>query len=220
MSRVRESSSKKSKLGYVMIIAGIVIGLTAVLSLINNQKIPEVPTSDLVSKSAPSSVKPSHQAVSNYSVPPTDPKYIAIPAIGVANTPIVKLGLLNSGAIATPDNIYKTGWYDGSSLPGQPGAMFIYGHVSSWTANGIFYNLKKLVPGNKVIITRGDNTTYTYSVVSTKVYPYNNVNMTQVLSAVNAQQPGLNLMTCTGQVIAGTSAFNERLVVFTSLVAS
>ena len=29
---------------------------------------------------------------------------------------------------------------------------------------------------------------------------------------------GLNLMTCTGEAIAGTSEFNERLVVFTSLV--
>jgi hypothetical protein len=42
--------------------------------------------------------------------------------------------------------------------------------------------------------------------------------MQQVLSSVNPDQPGLNLMTCTGQVIKGTSQFNERLVVFTTLV--
>ncbi|MEI9913455.1 MAG: class F sortase [Candidatus Saccharibacteria bacterium] len=60
---------------------------------------------------------------------------------------------------------------------GQAGAMFIYGHVSSWTADGIFFNLKKLVQGDKIVITRGDNKTYTYQVVSTKIYPYNNVDM-------------------------------------------
>lgn len=169
---------------------------------------------------APSSVKPSTKSVATYTVPAANPKYIAIPAIGIKNTPVLKLGLLKSGAIATPDNIYDTGWYDGSAKPGQAGAMFIYGHVSSWTADGIFYNLKRLVPGDSITITRGDNTVYTYRVVASKVYPYNDVNMSQVLSPINAKKPGLNLMTCTGQVIKGTSEFNERLVVFTSLVSS
>ena len=169
---------------------------------------------------APSSVKPPASTVNSYSVPPTDPKYIAIPAISINKVPIIKLGLLKTGAIATPNNIFETGWYDASSKPGQAGAMFIYGHVSSWSANGIFYNLKKLVAGDQVTITRGDNTNYTYQVVSTKIYPYNNVDMGQVLSPINSSTPGLNLMTCTGQVIKGTSEFNERLVVFTSLVSS
>jgi LPXTG-site transpeptidase (sortase) family protein len=127
---------------------------------------------------------------------------------------------MKSGQIAVPDNIYDTGWYDGSSKPGQPGAMFIYGHVSSWTADGVFYNLKKLKTGDQIIVTRGDNTTFTYQVSLTKIYPYNNVDMNTVLAPVNPAKPGLNLMSCTGQVIKGTSEFNERLVVFTSLISS
>jgi sortase A len=169
---------------------------------------------------APSSVKPTAAAIASYSVPPTSPKYISIPAIGITNTRIIRLGLLANGQIATPDNIFDTGWYDGSSKPGQSGAMFIYGHVSSWTADGVFYNLKKLKAGDDVTITRGDNQTYTYRVVTTKIYPYMSVDMNAVLSPINSSLPGLNLMTCTGQVIAGTSEFNERLVVFTSLVSS
>jgi sortase A len=98
--------------------------------------------------------------------------------------------------------------------------MFIYGHVSSWTNDGVFYNLKKLKAGDTITITRGDNTTYNYQVVSVKIYPYNNVDMEQVLAPIDASKPGLNLMTCTGQVIKGTSEFNERLVVFTSLVTT
>jgi sortase A len=131
----------------------------------------------------------------------------------------LKLGLTSGGAIAVPDNIYDTGWYDGSSKPGQSGAVFIYGHLSSWTADGVFYNLKKLKPRDDVIITRGDNTTYTYRVITSKVYPYNNIDMDQVLAPINPNKPSLNLMTCTGEVIKGTSEFNERLVVFTSLVS-
>jgi sortase A len=202
-----------------LILLGVILVIVCIVLLIHQHNSqPEPPSGALTSKSAPSSIKPSKQAVVSYTVQPTNPKYIAIPAIGISNTRVLNLGLTSSGAIAVPDNIYDTGWYDGSSKPGQAGAMFIYGHVSSWTADGVFYNLKKLKSGGTITITRGDNKTYTYQVVSTKVYPYNDVNMSQVLAPVNSNKPGLNLMTCTGQVIKGTSEFNERLVVFTSLV--
>jgi sortase A len=221
VSKTHISSSNQNKLGILLIAIGVIMAIIATLILIyNHNKIPKAPPGALTSKSAPSSVKPAPKVVATYSVPPTNPKYITIPAIGVTNTPILRLGLTSGGAIAVPDNIYETGWYDGSSLPGQPGAMFIYGHVSSWTSNGVFYNLKKLKDGDTVTITRGDNKTFTYQVVSTKVYPYNNVPMNTVLAPAQSGTPGLNLMTCTGQVIRGTSEFNERLVVFTNLVSS
>lgn len=203
-----------------LIVIGVIgIIISVVLFAQQRTSSPLPPPGALTSKSAPSSTKLSQKTVAAYTVPATHPKFIAIPAINISQVPILRLGLLSSGAIAVPDNIYETGWFDGSSLPGQSGAMFIYGHVSSWTADGIFYNLKKLAAGDKVVITTGDNQTYIYQVVSSKVYPFNNVNMPQVLSPVNPNVPGLNLMTCTGQVIKGTSEFNERLVVFTSLVS-
>jgi len=203
----------------------IVLGVTGLITsgvLYVQQSIRDNVTKEATSlnvEAAPSSVKPKPAEVATYTVPPTDPRYITIPALGIGNTPVVKLGLLKGGAIATPSNIYQTGWYNGSARPGQNGAMFIYGHVSSWTAKGVFYNLKKLQPKSLVTITRGDNKTYTYQVISTKTYPSDHVDMTQVLSPIN-DKPGLNLMTCTGQLIKGTGEFNERLVVFTSLVST
>jgi sortase (surface protein transpeptidase) len=221
VSKVSPSGSKYSKLAALLITCGLVLAVVASLMIIHQHKTePKPPPGALTSKSAPSSVKLKPQIVATYTVPPTDPKYIAIPAIGISNTPILKLGLTSSGAIAVPDNIYETGWYEGSSKPGEAGAMFIYGHVSSWTADGTFYNLHKLQPGDDILIRRGDNTTYTYRVIKSVVYPYNAVPMDTVLVPVDANAPGLNLMTCTGQVIQGTSDFNERLVVFTSLINS
>jgi sortase (surface protein transpeptidase) len=204
---------------YILIIIGIV-GLIVSGLLYVNQPRPLIPllVKSVAIDNAPSSTRPAAATIASYSVAPTLPKYIAIPAIDIGNTRIIQLGLTGSGQIATPDNIYDTGWYNGSVKPGQPGVMFIYGHVSSWTANGIFYNLKKLMPGENIVITQGDGQIYDYQVIETKVYPYNNVDTKAVLSPVNPNTPGLNLMTCTGQVIKGTSEFNERLVVFTSLV--
>ncbi|MHB1865271.1 MAG: class F sortase [Candidatus Saccharimonadales bacterium] len=218
MTKVKRLLGNKY-LAITLIVLGIIgIGISILLYLYEPRapKTTSSPTNISVN-AAPSSVKPSPKAVLSYTVPPDDPKYIAIPAISISKTPILKLGLLESGAIATPNNIYDTGWYDASSRPGQTGAMFIFGHVSSWQANGVFYDLSKLTPGDDVVITRGDNKTYTYRVVSSKIYPYKNINMQEVLSPIDANKPGLNLMTCTGQVIKSTSEFNERLVVFTSL---
>ncbi len=201
----------------LIVLGAVDLGISAWLHA-GQPQIPSLHNKTVDVQPAPSSQKPSAKTVAAYTVPAGDPKYISIPVIGVNQARIIRLGLLQDGQIATPGSIYDTGWYDASAEPGQAGAMFIFGHVSSWTADGVFYNLDKLKTGDSIVITRGDNQTFTYQVVSSKIYPYNAVDMSAVLAPVNPNKPGLNLMTCTGQVIKGTSEFNERLVVFTSLV--
>ncbi|HEU4966488.1 MAG TPA: class F sortase [Candidatus Saccharimonadales bacterium] len=205
----------KKLISAVLCLLGTACMASAVVLVVRDRVgIPKPPPGALHSSAAPSSVRPAQNVVNAYSVAPDLPKYISIPAIGVAKARVVRLGVMKDSAIATPDNIFDTGWYSGSAKPGQPGAMFIYGHVSSWTASGVFYDLHKLRPDDAIIITRGDNTVFSYRVVTSKVYPYTDVDMSQVLSPVDAGKPGLNLMTCTGDVIKGTSDFSERLVVF------
>lgn len=194
-----------------------IVGLGFSLLLLRSAPV-TAPGTTVNASSAPSSKKPSAKAVASYSVAPDLPKYIEIPSIRVARARVVRLGLTKDRQIASPDNIYDAGWYGGSAKPGQSGAMFIYGHVSSWTADGVFYDLKKLQPGDVVTIVRGDNHKFVYKVMSSKVYPADKVDMNAVLSPVKPGAQGLNLMTCTGHVIKGTSEFSERLVVFTKLV--
>ena len=107
-----------------------------------------------------------------------------------------------------------------SSEPGQPGAVLIDGHVSSWTAHGVFYGIKTLVAGDVIQIQRGDGSVFTYKVVRSQIYPAGSVNMAQAMTAVVAGQPGLNLITCTGDVIPGTSQFNQRIIVFAEQVSA
>jgi len=168
------------------------------------------------SSTVPSTVKPSAAAVANYVVAPDLPRYIIIPKLDV-DAEVRSVGLTSSGALGVPDNVYYTDWYNESALPGQQGAMLIDGHVSSWAAHGVFYGIKTLVAGDIIKIERGDGTIFTYSVVSSQVYPSGNVNMTSAMTPVVAGQPGLNLITCTGDVIPGTSQFNERIVVYATL---
>lgn len=175
--------------------------------------------SGAAAKPAISTVKPTIAAVSSYVVAPNLPKYLKIPSLGV-DARIGSVGVTASGALGTPDNVYDTDWYNESAEPGQQGAMLIDGHISSWTAHGVFYGLKDLKAGDAIQVVRGDNTVFNYIVVKTVVYPSGSTDMTDAMTPVTAGVPGLNLISCSGDVIAGTSQFNERIVVFTQQVSS
>jgi LPXTG-site transpeptidase (sortase) family protein len=166
-----------------------------------------------ISHAVPSTTKPIPSAFDSYTVAANLPRYIFIPKLSVQAI-IRPLGLTTTGQLATPDNVYDTGWYKKSSTPGQPGATVINGHVSSWTTNGVFYGLKTLQPGDAIQVERGDGTMVNYSVIKKQVYSYQQVDMSALLSPVDAGKSGLNLITCTGDVIKGTNDFTERIVIF------
>jgi sortase (surface protein transpeptidase) len=168
---------------------------------------------------APSTTPIPSSVVAAYSVAPNLPKYLIIPKLNV-DARVLAVGVTSSGAVGAPEDIYDTAWYNESAEPGQPGAMLIDGHISSWTAHGVFYGLSSLKPGDTIRVERGDNTMFSYSVVKTAVYPVSNVNMEAALTPVVAGQPGLNLISCTGDVIPGTNSFNERIVVFATQISS
>lgn len=210
------------QLAWLLIAIGILAGAGSILLWVNQSKTVPPPLPQLLAPNenqAPAKIaKPSAKVIASYHVAPILPKYLSIPAIGISKVRVLALGLTSDNHIAVPTNSYDTGWYNASAKPGQSGAMFIYGHVAGWNQGGVFYNLKKLKPGNKIIVTRGDNTTYTYQVNSLKIYPATHVDMNAVLSPINPSKPGLNLMTCTWNIVNGKSEFYNRQVVFSSLV--
>ena len=162
---------------------------------------------------APSTMQPTAMEVASYIVPKESPRYLSIPKLNI-NARVKSLGVNNSGQLEAPANVYDVGWYTGSSKPGQPGAMLVDGHVSSWTAHGVFYDLKTLHSGDVIKVERGDGTMFTYKVDKSQVFHADNVDMVATLQPINPNKPGLNLITCSGSVESNTSEFSERLVVF------
>lgn len=161
----------------------------------------------------PSTDKPASDAVRSYVVAPNMPRYIDIPKLG-EHARIVSLGTKADGSLASPGNIYDIGWYNGSSLPGQPGAMLLDGHVSSWNAHGTFYDLKKLKTGDDIKVERGDGKVFTYKVLKSVTYDHQSVDMKSAVVSADPGKPGLNLITCTGRVVPGTNEFDGRLIVY------
>jgi sortase (surface protein transpeptidase) len=166
---------------------------------------------------APSTLKVTNSEFDNYTSAPSLPRYIFIPKIGVRAI-VRELGLTADNQIAAPDNVFDTGWFIGSSKPGQSGAVLIDGHVSSWTTHGVFYSIKSLVAGDAIRVELGGGNTINYKVVKTVVYDYQDVDISKLLAPVITGQPGLNLITCTGDVISGTNDFNERVVVYSTQI--
>lgn len=166
----------------------------------------------------PDTNKPSAQAIGSYVVAPDAPRYLKIAKLGISAR-VMQVGVDTSGALGTPNNVYDTAWYTGSAKPGQPGAVLIDGHVSSWSTPGVFYRLNKLVASDQIQIVRGDGSTISYEVVKTQVYNANKVDMQAAMTPISGTS-GLNLISCTGHVVKGTSQFNERVIVFTKLVSN
>lgn len=214
MTRENTTHSQRIILAVLLISLGVLSGVWAV-ALVQRQPTPVGPSA---SEPAPVAIKPSTQEIADYKVAPDLPKYVTIPAINVNKIRIVQLGITNNSKLAVPDNIYDAGWYKSGAKPGQDGAMFVYGHVSSWEANGAFHDLKRLEPGDIVTITRGDDHDFNYKIIRSETYPANSVPMDKVLLPMDGSAQGLNLMTCSGHVIKGSNDFTERLVVYANLV--
>lgn len=151
--------------------------------------------------------------IGNYAVSPDMPRFIRIGKINV-NARIFRMGLRANNQLAAPGNVHDAGWYDGSSKPGERGAMLLDGHVHGPTAPGVFYNLKKLAKGDVIEVERGDGKKFTYKVHSTKTYPADKVDMSGAMVSKVAGKPGLSIITCDGAFNSSSNEYADRLVVF------
>ncbi|WP_435922176.1 class F sortase [Paenibacillus sp. DYY-L-2] len=101
-------------------------------------------------------------------------------------------------------------------LAGAKGNMVMDGHVDSYTGPAVFFDLKKLKPGDAVIVrNRHFDRTLTYRVESVEVFKKGEAPIERVFGQTDEHR--LNLITCTGKYSRKKKEHEERLVVFTKL---
>ena len=214
--------SKRPFLLYAMAAAVFVIGVTVSLNGLRANRQVAAQAKHLSGSSTdasddngghPSTSKPADADVKNYVVAPNLPRYIDIPKLTV-HARVLSMGVTSKNQLKAPGNVYDAGWYNASAQPGQPGAMLVDGHISSWSTKGVFYGLNKLVAGDPITITRGDGKTFTYTVVKTTVVYADSVDMGSLMVSQNTGKPGLNLISCSGDVVPGTNEFDKRIIVY------
>jgi sortase (surface protein transpeptidase) len=157
--------------------------------------------------------QPNSQAISSYTVAADLPRLLQIPSLGTLAR-VKRVGVTDNNQVGSPQNVFDVAWYDGSAKPGQPGAVFIDGHVLGPTKGGIFANLKNIKTGAKITIVMGDDKAYTYTVAATEKLDTDTVDMNKMLRSYDSTKQGLNLMTCNGTYLKDKKTFDKRFIVY------
>ena len=172
----------------------------------------DLPSNEAVTSDAvvPSENKPA-EISTGYVVPAGQPRVIEIPSISV-EAYVQRVGITPQGAMATPNNIYFTGWYVNSVGPGEQGLSIINGHVGGRYSPGIFENLKNTKQGEKIRVQMGDLSWREFEITSVNTYP-----VEESGEALFDDDPTvdseLHLITCEGNYNSQSDTYDQRVIV-------
>lgn len=139
---------------------------------------------------------------------------IIIPTIKL-NATLESVGLTSQGAAGTPTIPANAAWLNTGPLPGDVGNAIITGHFGHWKngANGVFNNLNKVKPGDKIVVKYKNGVTVNFRVREIKSFNPNDEAAEVFISG--SSKAHLNLITCEGTWDAVSKSYSKRLVIFT-----
>jgi sortase (surface protein transpeptidase) len=163
--------------------------------------------------SASASTKPKSPV---FTVPSGWPQSLAIPRMGVAKAPVEANPMNAPKDIDAPFKWGDVAWFNRGPKPGEQGRASIYGHLDSYTGPAVFYQLKTLKKGDKVMITYPKGRTLTFVVQWSHLYPNNHLPLKFLYG--NTTERGMSLITCGGLFHRDGTGYDHKLVVYTTLV--
>jgi sortase A len=145
------------------------------------------------------------------------PARLIIPALHI-DASVQQVGLTARGDMGIPSNFTDVAWYKYGTIPGQVGSAVIDGHVDNGLAlAGVFKHLNDLKIGDDVYVEQKDGSKIHFAVVDIESYPYKDAPSGIIFNQIDAAR--LNLITCQGTWVPVGRTYDQRLVVFTKLVA-
>lgn len=148
---------------------------------------------------------------------PIMPNLLEIPSIQLKAT-VEAVGLLPNGQMGVPKAFDKAGILAPWTKPGEKGNAVIAGHFDHYTGPAIFYQLRKLKPGDKIVVSKGANKRVTFMVRKVESFKTEEAPLEQIFG--KSDKPHLNLITCSGRFNKKTQEHARRLVVFADLAKS
>jgi len=132
------------------------------------------------------------------------------------SVPLTSVGLNPDGTVQVPPTVGTPGWYRLGPSPGQDGSAVILGHVDSYFGPDVFIRLRRLLPGNVILVVLANGKTARFKVTSVKQYlktafPSAEVYRSRGFSA-------LQLVTCGGRFDAATGSYESNVVVFSTRI--
>jgi sortase (surface protein transpeptidase) len=149
-------------------------------------------------------------------LPRSKPARVSIPAID-AESSLMPLRLNPDRTVQVPplSNPMQAGWYSLGPTPGEVGSSVILGHVDGYSEPGIFFRLRELQPGDRVLVTREDGLTARFVVYHTEQAPKSDFPTDKVYGAT--ARPELRLITCGGSFDRQSGNYRDNVIVFAVL---
>ena len=94
----------------------------------------------------------------------------------------------------------------------------IVGHVDWAGTQGVFYDLRNMVPGNQITVSRADGSVAVFEVRSNEQFPKDQFPTAAVYGDID--HAGLRLITCGGSFDPAARSYLDNIVVFADLVGS
>ncbi|MGY4098749.1 class F sortase [Nocardia sp. R16R-3T] len=132
-----------------------------------------------------------------------------------ASGSLIAVGLNSDGSVQVPADFQQAGWYQQGPAPGEQGSAVILGHVDSYKGAGVFFDLKKVKPGDMIDVTRADGKTAHFKVTDVRMYLKTQFPDQTVFGARGGAT--LQVVTCGGEFDQTARSYLSNVVVFSSL---
>jgi sortase (surface protein transpeptidase) len=142
------------------------------------------------------------------------PVRVAVPRIGISSG-LQRLHLRKDGELQAPGAWMEAGWYANGTRPGDVGPAVIVGHVDSILGPAVFYRLREMRIGDKILVTEDGGKVLTFVVSQVRSYP-KDMFPTDTVYGPTAL-PELRLVTCSGEFDYVHHNYLDNLVVFAVL---
>jgi sortase (surface protein transpeptidase) len=139
------------------------------------------------------------------------PVRVRVPAIGV-DAAVGALDVDAQGVLPPPATNHETGWWRAGPEPGEAGPAVIVGHVDSRQGPAVFFRLRQLVAGDRILVDRADGTTAEFVVERSERFGKDSFPTEAVYGAT--PNPQLRLITCGGRFDRSTRHYVDNVVVF------
>ncbi len=146
------------------------------------------------------------------------PTRVRIVSIGV-DAPMIDLFKKADNTLEVPEDIQVSGWYTGRSVPGESGPSVVVGHVDSAAQGaGVFYRLRELEVGDRIIIDRSDGSTAEFRVTDSELVLKDQFPTEKVYGSVEGSQ--LRLITCGGAFDGNAGSYLGNVIVYAEHVGT
>ena len=144
------------------------------------------------------------------------PTSISIEGIGVAEAPVIDVGVEENGDMEIP-GADSVGWYRFNPSPGEPGSSVLAAHIAYNGEPGVFRYLADVQVGERVVVAFDDGTESEFEIVELAQYDKQELPDDRVFAKDG--DPVLTLITCGGDFNRSLRSYEDNVVAYAIPVA-